>query len=264
MLVSTLGRAIQEQYPSSITLLVDSSQLRHSSIAALVKQECNKRHIAVEGTRLQDILEALVKDKRSLLLVVDEAQVLYPYCNTPSQKEAFAHTSALVDELHVLAQQPGCVCWLVGSQALYHLAFSGRHPKYYGVYHKLNDKKYAPLNHLALRDPISIQEFLQVDTKQVFSAEEVSKYYGLYGGAMGDLIQLKPLSRTNMEGWDKSTHAILVALLMAQPTPNRFRLWDMEPILGRTAREIIERILPGCNPGLKHIINKYVYLKICN
>jgi hypothetical protein len=120
------------------------------------------RNIPVEGTRLLDVLNSIDTHNQPLLVVEDEAQALYP---NKEQSTEFECSKALVAELQVLAQQPGCVCWLTGSlQALHHLAFAGRHPAYYGTYHDLNDRKYPLLRHLAIRDSQSMQEYLLVET----------------------------------------------------------------------------------------------------
>jgi hypothetical protein len=243
VLVSVLQRAIQEQYPNSITVAIECSKLHNKTIVELVTEKCKTLGVGiVVDTSLQDVLKALAKDKRPLLLAVDEAHDLYPDKDTPKKSAAFEHTSALVDELHVLAQQPGCVCWLTGSsQVLHHLAFAGRHPDYYGVYRDLNDKKYTPLHHLALRDAESIQEFLQAETLTIVPPEEIATLYELYGGAMGDLTQQKPLLKSYIAVWDKTAQAVLLALVLAQPTTSASKPWNLVPIPGHTARDVIER-----------------------
>lgn len=251
VLVSVLQRAIQEQYPNCITVAIECSQLHNKTIAELVAEECKTRGIEA-GTSLQDVLKALAKDKRSLLVVVDEAQGLYPDKETPEKSVAFNHASVLVDELHILAQQPGCVCWLTGSsQALHHLAFAGRHPDYYGVYRDLNHKKYTPLHHLALRDAESVQEFLQAETSTIMPPEEIATLYERYGGAMGDLSQQKSLPESYIEAWDKTAQAVLLALVLAQPTTSASKPWNLLPIPGRTARLVVERANPGCSAEIE-------------
>ncbi len=261
LLASTLQKAIQEQYPRSITMTVDSSVLRGKTVVELVKSKCKKDGIDVEGTELQDILDWLAKDKRSLLLVVDEAQDMYPRTNDPRGMEAYEHTVALVNELHVLAQQPGCVCWLIGSShALHHLAFGGAYPDYYGIYRDLNDKKYTPLYYLALRDPQSIQEFLRADTATIVPLDQIAQMYERYGGAMGDLVQRKPLSRSFIAPWDKPAQAILLALVLAQPTTSECKPWNLVPIQGDTARNVIGHIQPDCSADieLKRLCDMYL------
>ncbi len=214
------------------------------TITEAVKNECQMRNIPVEGTRLLGVLNSLDTRNQPLLVVVDEAQALYP---DKEQSTEFERSKALVAELQVLAQQPGCVCWLTGSsQALHHLAFAGRHPAYYGTYHDLNDKKYAVLHHLALRDPQSIQEFLQAETSTIVPTDKITELYELYGGAMGDLVQQKPLPRSYIAAWDKTAQAVLLALVLAQPTTSASKPWNLVPIPGHTAREVIERTNPGC------------------
>jgi hypothetical protein len=152
----------------------------------------------------------------------------------------------------MLAQHPGCVCWLTGSsQALYHLAFAGSHPAFYGVYRDLNDKKYSPLYYMALRDEESVKEFLQVETGKIFSEGDISNMYELYGGAMGDLVQHKSLSRSYIAAWDDIAQAILLALVIPQPTTSKSKPWNMVPIQGRTARGVIEQTNPGCSAEIE-------------
>jgi type II secretory pathway predicted ATPase ExeA len=94
VLVKTLQEAIQAQYPSSITILVESSELVNTTIAELVKkQECSRLGIGVDGTSLRDVLRALAKEKRSLLLVVDEAHDLYPKKDTHRKKRQIIQQS---------------------------------------------------------------------------------------------------------------------------------------------------------------------------
>lgn len=246
-LVGTLLTAIKKQYPNCVTLLLESSALFDKTIAEHVLDASG---VVPESDRsLDGILALLKKQNIPLLLVVDEAQDLYP------RKDQSAHekwTQGIVGELRLLAQRPGCVCWLTGStQALYHLAFEGRHPQFHGVYSDLNEKKYTPMHYVSLHDRESIKEFFLVARGASLSDEEADQNYAKYGGAVGDLLYENELRSEYIERWDPTARAVLLRLVLENIKHDVAEPWNLQPIPGHTAYDLLRHIKPGCVPELE-------------
>lgn len=81
------------------------------------------------------------------------------------------------------------MCWLTGSlRALYSLYAQGEHPNYFGKYLDLNNKKYLPLQYLAMRDRNSVKELFESQGRSI-TDQQADRLYEKHGGAIGDLLQ---------------------------------------------------------------------------
>ena len=100
-------------------------------------------------------------------------------------------------------------------QALHSLYSQGNHDDYHGKYISLNDKKYLPLQFLAIRDRHSVKELYQYWGENI-TDEEADRRYELYGGAAGDLQQCQKLDASAMEKWDDVACAVLWRLVGEQ------------------------------------------------
>lgn len=70
------------------------------------------------------------------------------------------------------------------------------------------------------------------------------KQYELHGGVMGDLVSKKDLSVFSTDSWDKSVHAVLLAIIMRQPHSNSSFPWNL-PVDASTVHKAIELVKPG-------------------
>lgn len=194
LLVNTLRTAIDIEYPTSVTVLVDAAILTGTTINQLVVTACKSKKIDLgpSPVKLEDTI-AHLGGRCQLLVIIDEAAQIYPIKNDdlpPATKsERIKRTERLITELHLLAQKAGCVCWLTScSQVLYRLYSKGSHPNFMGNYSDLNVKKYSPLYYLALRDKTSVKELFQVARNQQLTDTQAAEHYRKYGGAIGDLL----------------------------------------------------------------------------
>jgi hypothetical protein len=92
---------------------------------------------------------------------------------------------------------------------------------------------------------------LQVETKKITTTDEIAELYQCYSGAMGDLKQNLSLPTSYIDHWDKTTQAVLLVLVLAQPTTSAAMPWNLVPISKQTARQVINKINPDCSAEIE-------------
>jgi hypothetical protein len=204
----------------------------------LLLAKCRKRGFSIDEDRptLRQILKTLYKRNISTLIILDEAQEIYPR-NDPNLPETVAYrreqrTRFLISELCTVAEQPGCVGWLTGSsQALRSLYANGYHPHYLGIYSDLNDKKYWALNYVGLRDARSIRKLFLVSRNEEIDDVRAARLFESCGGATGDLLMQMGLQQDVMSTWTDTAWDIVWRIAQQQPTTNENFPWCLRPIV---------------------------------
>lgn len=193
----------------------------------LVKQIRKAIELNIEGVKLfffdahceeqlnLDVIDQLFsKPNQKILLIIDEAQNIYPSIqrleNHAEEKKTWReYTNKAVRLLHRLANTPYCLCLLTGSsQALRTLYRGKKHEDYEGVYADLNDRKYTIRTLLSLRNAKSVMEFFSSRKKTVISAEIAQGLLNKFGGCPNQLLNMTDADIN----WDKSTWMIVHTL----------------------------------------------------
>lgn len=250
-LVENLGQAVKKWAGSKcITLFINGTTFVKSpdTFATLLYRKCKKRNLAEfldPSYALEKILKTLRKKHSiSTLIVVDEAQDLYPRKQRAVEpQECIKRTHTLVGELCTMANQPGSVAWLTGSsQALRSLYKFGEHPDYLGAYFDLNDKKFWSLNYVGLRDPQSITELFAVAKGRKIDSTESATLFQNHGGCIGDLLSGQGLQEDILPEWPELAWRVVEEIAHRQPPTNAEFPWNLRPITPGQLMEVIRII----------------------
>lgn len=94
-------------------------------------------------------------------------------------------------------------------------------------------------------------EFFNIADGTTLQEQQADEKYERFGGAAGDLLLAKKLPTAFMSKWDRTAQAVLFHLVMAQSSSSEDKPWNLRPISGRAAHEILQYAKPGCSPALE-------------